>query len=102
MDKRTIVESLAQAKVVEHLIEQMSNRPMTPDLYDLSQMVYIILLEYDESKVIDLWEHDEIVFFISGILKRQWFNSKRSPYINLIKKFRNLSQDITTMGFTDE
>ena len=32
-------------------------------------MVYLILLEYDEDKLVDLWEHDQMSFFIARIIR---------------------------------
>ena len=53
-DKETIIETLAKDRRVEALVENIAHHSLTADLKDLCQMVYLILLEYDESKLQDL------------------------------------------------
>lgn len=69
------------------MVENIAHSPLTADLKDLVQMVYVILLEYDEDKIIDLWEHDQIGFFIARIIINQ-YRSSSSPFYASIRKFR--------------
>lgn len=92
---------MAKARMVETMIENIAHTPLTDDLKDLSQMVYVILLEYDETKIVDLWEHKQMRFFIARIILNQ-FRSSKSPYHTLYRKMQEKSCDISTMDFADE
>lgn len=71
------------------MVENIAKSPLTPDLKDLSQMVYLALLEYDEAKIVDLWEHGQINFFIARIIINQ-YRSSNSPFYKLFRKFSAL------------
>ena len=62
-------------------------------LQDLCQMVYELLLTYDEAKIIDLWESGALGFFIARVLTTQ-YRSPRSTFYNLIRKFSAKSEEI--------
>ena len=85
--KIEIVEALARERKVETMIENIAHRSLSPDLKDLSQMVYVILLEYDEKKLQDLYEHDQINFFIARIIVNQ-YRSSNSPFFTIFRKFQ--------------
>lgn len=87
MSKYEIIEALARGKRVETMIENIAHQHLSADLKDLSQMVYLILLEYDETKLQDLWEHNEIDFFLARIIINQ-YNSSNSPFHTIFRKFR--------------
>lgn len=82
-----IVETLARERRVERMVENISHRTMNADLKDLSQMVYLILLEYDEAKLCDLWDNGQMDFFIARIISNQYLSSN-SPFHMQIRKFR--------------
>lgn len=86
MDKIAIVGQLAQERRVETMVENIAKQPLTADLKDLVQMVYLILLEYDEEKIIDLWENGQINFFIARIILNQ-YRSSNSPFHKLFRKY---------------
>lgn len=73
--------------MVETMVTNIAHKPMSADLQDLSQMVYLILLEYDEKKLQDLWEHNQMHFFIARIIVNQ-YNSVNSPFHTIFRKFR--------------
>lgn len=85
--KQEIVEILARDHAVETMVENIAQKSMTADLKDLSQMVYLILLEYDEQKLQDLWENNQMNFFIARIIVNQ-YRSVNSPYYTTFRKFR--------------
>ena len=85
MDKSEIVARIAQERRVETMVENIAKSFLTPDLKDLCQMVYLILLEYDETKLIDLWDHGQINFFIARIVLNQ-YRSSNSPFYKLFRK----------------
>ena len=92
-DKETIIETLAKNRRVEALVENIAHHSLTADLKDLCQMVYLILLEYDESKLQDLWENDQINFFIARIVLNQ-YRSSNSPFHAIFRKYQERSISI--------
>ncbi len=92
-DKETIIETLAKDRRVEALVENIAHHSLTADLKDLCQMVYLILLEYDESKLQDLWENDQINFFIARIILNQ-YRSSNSPFHAIFRKYQDRSLSI--------
>ena len=93
IDKKTIIETLAKDRRVEALVENIAHHSLTADLKDLCQMVYLILLEYDESKLQDLWENDQINFFIARIILNQ-YRSSNSPFHAIFRKYQDRSLSI--------
>lgn len=85
--KAEIIEALARGKVVEQMIENIAHQPLCADLKDLSQMVYLILLEYDERKLQDLWDNNQMDFFLARIIVNQ-YRSTNSPFYTIFRKFR--------------
>ena len=91
--KAHIIETLAQEKRVEALVENIAHHSLTADLKDLCQMVYLILLEYDESKLQDLWENGQINFFLVRIILNQ-YRSSNSPFHAIFRKYQERSLSI--------
>lgn len=96
MTRSEIVEQLAKQRRVEQMVENICHHSLTADLQDLCQMVYLILLEYDETKIVDLWEHNEINFFIARIIINQ-YRSSNSPYYSLFRKFQERTVGISVV-----
>ena len=92
-DKETIIETLAKDRRVEALVENIAHHSLTADLKDLCQMVYLILLEYDESKLQDLWENDQMNFFLARIILNQ-YRSSNSPFHAIFRKYQERSLSI--------
>lgn len=88
--KAHIIETLAQEKRVEALVENIAHHSLTADLKDLCQMVYMILLEYDEGKLQDLWENDQMNFFLARIILNQ-YRSSNSPFHTIFRKIQERS-----------
>ena len=88
--KETIIEILAKERRVEALVENIAHHSLTADLEDLCQMVYLVLLEYEESKLQDLWVNNQINFFLSRIIINQ-YRSSTSPFYTLFRKFQERS-----------
>lgn len=93
IEKQTIIEILAKERRVEALVENIAHHSLTSDLKDLCQMVYLILLEYDESKLQDLWENDQINFFLARIIINQ-YRSSHSPFHTIFRKYQGRSVSI--------
>ena len=91
-----MIARMARERRVETMIENIAKCALTPDLKDLSQMVYLILLEYDDTKLRDLWEHGQMNFFIARIILNQ-YRSTNSPYYKLFRKYARKAEDIDTL-----
>lgn len=93
MTRRQIVEELAELQVVEQLVRIICKVSATY-LKDLSQMIYAYLLEYDEDKLITLYEEGSLRFFLVRIIKNQWL-SNTSPFHYTYRKFSRNSNELT-------
>lgn len=91
MNKTEIIEEIAKERMVETMVQNIAHQSLNSnaDLSDLCQMVYLILLEYDEDKLQDLWEHKQIRFFLARIIVTQ-YRSSLSPFHITYRKFRSL------------
>ena len=96
MTRTEIVERLARERRVETMVENIARQPLDANLSDLEQMVYLILLEYDEDKLADLWEHGQMNFFIARIILNQ-YRSTNSPYYKLFRKYARKAEEIESI-----
>lgn len=97
MTKREIVERLAREERVEEIIRNVARTSsLAPDLRDLAQMVYLWVLEYDEDKIVDLWESDAIGFFLIRIILNQ-YRSRDSPWRDAFHRYGIHYTDIADM-----
>ena len=96
MTRTEIVERLARERRVETMVENIARQPLDANLFDLAQMVYLILLEYDEDKLADLWEHGQMQFFIARIIINQ-YRSTSSPFYKQIRKYASKAEEIDTV-----
>lgn len=101
MEKYEIVEQLAKARQVEIMVSNIAHQALSPELKDLCQMIYLILLEYDERKLQDLWDNNQMSFFLARIILNQ-FRSSHSPFHSIYRKFQERSADIAGLDFVDE
>lgn len=88
-----MIEAIARERRVETMIENIAKQPLAAELKDLAQMVYLVLLEYDETKLADLWENDQINFFIARIILNQ-YRSSNSQFHKLYRKYERKAEDI--------
>lgn len=101
MSKSDIIEAIAKARMVETMVQNIAHHSLTADLKDLTQMVYLILLEYDETKLQDLWDNNQISFFLARIIINQ-YRSSNSPFHTIYRKFRERSEDIQGKDWLDD
>lgn len=101
MDKASIIEQIAKERMVESMVQNIAHQALNDDLSDLCQMVYLILLEYAEDKLQDLWECNQMRFFLARIVVNQ-YRSSYSPFHITIRKPKEKSVDITGMDWADE
>lgn len=96
-----IIEEVAKAGMVEHMVQNIAHHTLDADLKDLAQMVYLILLEYDENKLQDLWVNEQMGFFLARIIINQ-YRSSNSPFHTIYRKFRERLEDITGKDWIDD
>ena len=68
-------------------MENIAHHALTADLKDLCQIVYLVLLEYDETRLRDLWENGQMNFFLARVILNQ-YRSSNSPFHAQFRKFR--------------
>lgn len=57
------------------------------DLKDFCQEIWLILLEYDQQKITEMWENGTLYQWVARIIKNQW-NSQTSPYHCKIRRWQ--------------
>lgn len=82
-----IIEEVYDKGIIRDIIENM--RVSRLDADDLEQEIFMILLEYDKDKIIELYEKKQLRYFIVGIIQRQ-YNSKTSPFYKKYKKYYSI------------
>lgn len=72
----------------EGRIEEICRNLMIPkqDREDLVQEIALVLLEYDDEKIEMMYERNEINFFLTRIIKNNYY-SVTSPFYRKFKKF---------------
>lgn len=91
--KAEIIQKIADDRMVEKLVNKIRKDDIT-DKQDLIQDIYLMLMEYDESKLQEIWNKKQMNFFLVKVVGNNIF-SKTSPYYRKYKKFRDLTEEIT-------
>lgn len=86
MTREEIIEEIANARYVEQLAKNICHSS-APEIDDLAQIVYEILLTYDEQKIVELYDNNQLGFFIVRVIKNQYF-SNTSPYYQELRRFQ--------------
>lgn len=100
MTKFEIIDKLARQNEIEKIVYKMvgtSKNPLDAPK-DLIQDIYIILLEKDPQVIEDLYNNNELGFYILRICRNQIF-SCNSPYYYLYIKQRIISDDISAASY---
>lgn len=94
MTKSEIVETIAKERLVEQICSNIAKSSDCDDtLKDLSQEIYLDLLSKDEEKIINLYETNQIRFFVVRMVTNNLF-SKNSPYYQVFRKNTNATVNI--------
>ena len=94
MTKNEVVEIIAKERLVEQICSNIAKSADCDDtLKDLSQEIYLDLLSKDEEKIVNLYETNQIRFFVVRMVTNNLF-SKNSPFYQTFKKNANLTVDI--------
>ena len=96
MTKCDVVEKLYKDGTVDRIIYKLLSSSKNPfDCpEDLIQDVYLLLLQKDDDLIVNLYNKDEIGFYLLKIARNQLL-SKNSPYYTKYIKFRAQSDDIS-------
>lgn len=78
---------IANERIVETISKNIGVSPKYFD--DFVQEIYMVLLEYDQSKLRDIWDKGQFNFFLTRIIKNQWC-SNTSPFYKKYRKFYDL------------
>lgn len=74
--------------VKNRTIETIAKNCGVKDCYydDFVQEIYLIIWEYDEGKLWEIYNNKHLKYFISRIILNQW-NSKTSPFYTKYRKY---------------
>jgi hypothetical protein len=89
----TILIELYEKNTIKDIIRNLQVDEQ--DAEDLEQEIYMILLEYDNDKIIDMYNNKQLKYFIVGVIQRQYY-SKTSPYYKKYKKYYSLVDENVT------
>ena len=95
MTKNEIIGKLAKERLVEQIVSNIAKSSDDCDdtLKDLSQEIYLDLLSKDEEKIVNLYETNQIRFFVVRMVTNNLF-SKNSPFYQTFRKNANLTVNI--------
>jgi hypothetical protein len=94
--KYEIIEELALNKTIEEIIHNIA-QTKDDTLNDLAQMLYEDLLMKDEEKIVQLYESEQLQYFITRMVLNS-INSKTSRYYYAFKKYNNNAQELEYEG----
>ena len=96
MTKYEIIDIIAREHLVEKIVNKLLSSSKNPfDCpEDLIQEIYLLLLQKDDDLIVNLYNKDEIGFYLLKIARNQLL-SKNSPYYQKYIRFQSNSDDIT-------
>lgn len=94
--KYEIIEELALNKTIEEIIHNIA-QTKDDTLNDLAQMLYEDLLMKDDAKIIQLYETEQLQYFLTRMVLNS-INSKTSRYYYAFRKYNNNAQQLEYEG----
>ena len=96
MTKYEVINIIAREHLVERIVNKLLSSSKNPFdcSEDLVQDIYLLLLQKNDDLIVNLYNKDEIGFYLLKIARNQLL-SKNSPYYTKYIKFRANSDDIT-------
>ena len=96
MTKYEVIDIIAKEHLVERIVNKLLSSSKNPfDCpEDLIQDIYLLLLQKDDDLIVNLYNKDEIGFYLLKIAKNQLL-SANSPYFYKYIRFQSNSDDIT-------
>lgn len=92
VDKQSIINTIANEKWVEGVIRNIAGE-IDDTLKDLAQNLYLNLLEKDEETIVNLFNNNQLKFFITRMVLNN-IRSKNSPYYQVFKRYENKAVNI--------
>ena len=101
MTKIEVVDIIAREHLVERIVNKLLSSSKNPfDCpEDLIQEIYLLLLQKDDDLIVNLYNKDEVGFYLLKIARNQLL-SKNSPYYTKYIKFKANSDDLTQAANT--
>lgn len=102
MNKIEIIKELAEKKTIETLIQNIVKTSIDKDdtLKDLSQDLYVDLLNKDDKKIEGLYNNGQLLFFLTKAIYNNLY-SVNSPYYYKYKRFQNKSEELKNINIVD-
>ena len=96
MTKYEIINIIARENLVERIVNKLLSSSRNPfDCpEDLIQDVYLLLLQKDDDLIVNLYNKDEIGYYILKVVRNQLL-SVNSPYYQKYIRFQSHNDDIT-------
>ena len=85
-----MLNKIANERLVEEICKNLGVSPKYMD--DLTQEIYLILLEYNQEKLQSIYDKGQLNFFLTRIIKNQYF-SKTSPFFKKYRKYYDMVDD---------
>ena len=80
-----VIEQIARARQVETIVCNVAHSPLTEDLKDISQYIYIALMKYSEDTIREMYDGGRMDYFISRIAMNQLHGRSSHYAINYRK-----------------
>lgn len=93
MNSTEIIEELARNKVVEEIVSNISKRSF-PYTDELSQDIYLSLLEKSPDLIEGLYEKNELKYFIVKMVRNNLL-SRNSPYYQKYMRWNERKSELT-------
>ena len=96
MTKYDVLDIIAKEHLVDRIVTKLLSSSKNPfDCpEDLIQDVYLLLLQKDDNLIVNLYNKEEIGFYLLKIVRNQLL-SKNSPYYQKYIRFQSNSDDIS-------
>ena len=103
MTKYEVIDIIAREHLVERIVNKLLSSSKNPfDCpEDLIQDIYLLLLQKDDDLIVNLYNKDEIGFYLLKIARNQLL-SKNSPYYTKYIKFLANSDEINKAAHIPE
>ena len=85
-----IIEQIARDRVIEEIIENITNAPLTDNLKDLAQDLYLDLLEKPQDKIYALYTSGQLRWFLVRMVTNNLLSKNSRYYYTYIKDRNNM------------
>ena len=96
MTKYDVVDIIAREHLVERIVNKLLSSSKNPfDCpEDLIQEIYLLLLQKDDDLIVNLYNKEELAYYLLKIARNQLL-SANSPYYQKYIRFQSHNDDIT-------